>query len=375
MKRERAEHVPFFFAQNVNDGMRAAVIALFSLPVQLCAAPLDAFLSAETHMKTGEGQLELAYDAVNSTLDIFKVRANDPVYGGTSVGDYSGQHLRGGYELTDTLSLDGGLWRRKIEYRGDRQSLSSWQVAAQYRLFETGYRSDASYALRLGAWGDSAGSLSKSTPTVLQGKKLDTVNVINPKDIQVQLDLLGTWRLGNQAYWSAFVGTGASRVTVGSVSATYTTQSGCTFNLIFTATASIATLAAPCGDLLSANVSAPTNVLRETSYNSRYYQAGTALRWHYDNWQLTGGYHFQYLNRNGIDDLIAGRGGVAYKKNRIVAGEILRKIGQRSAAFVRGQMMSNQFAGEIPFTYNTITANKFDRRYGFVSFGILIAAE
>ena len=39
----------------------------------------------------------------------------------------------------------------------------------------------------------------------------------------------------------------------------------------------------------------------------------------------------------------------------------------------RAQLMSNQFVGDIPFTYDGFTAGKFDRRYGFVSFGMLFA--
>jgi hypothetical protein len=357
----------------LENDMRLVLAALFSLPVPLCAAPLDAFLSADTRMKAGEGRLELAYDAVNSTLDVFKVRANDPVYGGTSVGDYSGWHLRGIYELSDRLSIDGGLWKRQIEYRQDKHSISSWQMAAQYRFFEYGYSRNFSSALRMGAWGNSAGSLSKSTPTTFQGQTLDTLNVINPKDVQKQVDLLGTWHLGDQTDWSAFIGTGTSRVTVDSMTATLTTADGCVFNLVFTPSGTTATLAAPCGNLVEATVSSPTNVLQELSYDAHYSHAGTMLQWHGDDWQLTGGYHFQKLNRSGVDARIAERGGIAYKTNRIVVGEILRKVAQNSAVFVRAQLMSNQFVGEIPFTYNGFTANKFDRRYGFVSFGMLFA--
>lgn len=373
MTREHARRAPLpvVVTIKIKKGFQVATLAF--LPIHACAAPLDAFLAADNRMMAREGWLELAYDAVNNALDVFGIRANDPVYGGTNVGDYSGAHMRGSYALTDRLSIDGGLWQRTISYREDKQSLSSWQVAAQYRFLERGYRRDTSYALRMGVWGNSADSLSKSTPTTVQGTMLNTVNVIKPQDLQVQADVLGTWRFGDWVDWSAFVGAGASRITVDSVSATYINKAGCSFNLTITATASIATLAAPCGDILSASASAPTDLLQETSYNSRYYQAGTMMQWRNNNWQLTGGFHFQRSNRNHVDDLIASRGGIAYKTNRIVALEILRKSGQNLAVFARGQVMSHQFAGEIPFTYNSITAHKFDRRYGFASFGLLLA--
>ncbi len=353
--------------------MRIVLAALFSLPLPLCAAPLDAFLSADTRMEAGEGRVELAYDAVNSTLDVFNARAGDPVYGGTNVGDYSGWHMRGAYAPGNRLSIDGALWKREIEYRQDEHSISSWQVAAQYRFFESGYSRNVSSALRVGAWGNSAGSLGKSTSTTFQGQTLNTLNVINPKDVQKQVDLLGTWRLGDQTDWSAFIGTGTSRVTVDSMTATLTTADGCVFNLVFAPSGTTATLAAPCGDLLDATVSTPTNVLQELSYDARYTHAGTMLQWHGDDWQLTGGYHFQRLNRDGVDARITDRGGAAYTTNRIIVGEILRKVSQNAAAFVRAQLMSNQFVGEIPFTYNGFTSSRFDHRYGFVSLGMLLA--
>jgi len=51
------------------------------------AAPLDAFLAADTHLSPWQGQAEIAYDAVNSTVDLLKIRAKDPVYGGSNVGN------------------------------------------------------------------------------------------------------------------------------------------------------------------------------------------------------------------------------------------------------------------------------------------------
>jgi hypothetical protein len=40
------------------------------------------------------------------------------------------------------------------------------------------------------------------------------------------------------------------------------------------------------------------------------------------------------------------------------------------ALFVRGQYMSNQFLGEVPFAYNRFTASKFSRRYSLVTAGL-----
>jgi hypothetical protein len=86
---------------------------------------------------------------------------------------------------------------------------------------------------------------------------------------------------------------------------------------------------------------------------------------------LTGGYQYQRLNRDNVDSLIVSRGGESYGTNHVLVGEIARKVGQSSVVFLRGQMMSNQLVGEIPFAYNTITASKFSNRYGLASVGFM----
>jgi len=44
-------------------------------------------------------------------------------------------------------------------------------------------------------------------------------------------------------------------------------------------------------------------------------------------------------------------------------------VGKHGALFIRGYAMTNQFLGEIPFSYTPYTAHRFDERYGFVSAG------
>lgn len=348
-----------------------------ALPVceMAVAAPLDAFLAADQHLAVREFRLEAGYDAVNKTLDVFKVRDNDPLYGGTSVGDYRGTHLRATYSPLERWSIEGGLWQRKISYRVDDENISSWQTAVQYRLFESGYTSSTSYALRLSAWGNRASSLNKSSPTTLLDRTLDTLSVSNPTDHQLDLNLLATWRLSDRTEASVFIGAGKSRVGVDSISGSYTAADGCRYNLAFLATTVVAKLASPCGGFIDATVTSAVSydIQREASYNASYVQLGGMWQWHNLDWRLTGGYHFQKLSRDHVDDLVTGRGGTSYRNNHILIGEVARKIGKNSAVFVRGQLMSNQFVGEIPFAYNSLTASKFSSRYGLASFGVMLA--
>lgn len=346
-----------------------AILMTMALPAaSAMAAPLDVFLTTKI-TTDGKLKIEAAYDAVNNTLDVLKIRAKDPQYGGTTVGDYSGYHVRAAYGLTKDLAVEGELWQRKISNPGDSATIDSWKVSGQYRFYGSGKPVDL--ALRLGAWGDSAGTLRKMTPTQVFGQTAQTITVNSPKDLQLQADLIGTWALTSRLDWSGFLGAGSSQVEVAGLSAT-ATSGGCNFNLTFTQTTAIAQLAAPCGGLLQATLVTPTTALQELTYRSLFYQAGTNVRWHKHGWEVSAGYLFRHLKRQNVDSLIAARGGIAYPNNQLFSLEISNRLTRNITAFARGQAMTNQFVGEIPFTYNGFTASKFGRLYGYASFGAVM---
>ncbi|MDD2774821.1 MAG: hypothetical protein PHU06_02580 [Gallionella sp.] len=329
------------------------------------AAPLDALLTAVPNDKAGAAKLELGYDVINNTLDVFGVRAKDPVYGGTNVGDYNGFHLRGGYAITEKLWVDGGVWQRNIAYRNEQENITSWQLATQYRLTDQGSQA-GQYAVRLGMWGNVAPIVTKNSATSIPNINLQSVSVSKPQDFQVQADLIGTWAMGMQSQLSAFIGAGVSRIAVGTLTGKV---NGCDYNIVSNAQGTYASLNAPCNNLTSASYSSPSTLAQWLSYTSQYYQLGGQFQWRKENWQVNTGYQFQYLNRDQVDAAIVQRGGIAYKTNHIVVAEIERKMDKHLALFARGQVMSNQFVGEMPFTYNSSTASKFGRLYGFTSFG------
>jgi hypothetical protein len=93
-------------------------------------------------------------------------------------------------------------------------------------------------------------------------------------------------------------------------------------------------------------------------------------KWRSGPWQLRAGYQYQRLDRGQIDDTIEQRGGKAVKSNHIVVGEVAYRLTTNLSLFGRGQYMTNQFTGEIPFAYNTFTAGRFDKRYGIVTVGL-----
>lgn len=340
------------------------------------AAPMDAFLSANQSSTPWEGQIEASYDLLNSSVDVFKVRDRNAQFAGTNVGNYHGAHVRAGVAITPRLWLDGALWERRIEYANDQAKINTWQVAAQYKMVEgSGYL--PSMALRLGAWGNYANTLNKTSPTSVAGVTLNSVRVADPKDTQYQLDLIGSWKVSQHTELSMFAGGGASRVRVGSVSGV-ATLNGCNYNLAFGSTDVVGTLAQVCNASSAVDrFSIPNSVFgvdvkKETEYNATYFQAGLMAQWRTDDWQLRAGYQYQVLNRNGVDDIIQRRGGVVNKRNHILIGDVMYNIVRNAAIFVRGQYMSNQFTGEIPFAYNSITSHRFSQRYGMLSTGLVI---
>lgn len=330
---------------------------------------MDAFLTSNRPVVAGQGEFEAAYDVLNGSMDVFDVRKND------RVGDYHGVHVHAGIAVTPRLWVDGGYWQRKIDYRGDMPTVNSWKVGTQYRVWGEDSKK-LSFAIRGSLWGNYADDLTKSTSTSLQGIRFDTVSVNSPKDIQYQFDLIGTWPAGKDVELTMFVGGGKSKVTVGAVSAT-TRRDGCDYNLSFGRNEVVGTLAQPCGNGAIERFSIPNDqfgvhVNREAEYDATYLQAGISAKWKINKWHLRAGYHYQDIRRDHIDEIIASRRGITYETNHILLGEVAYRVARNALIMLRGQYMENQFTGEIPFAYNSVTARRFGQHYGFISTGLIV---
>lgn len=336
------------------------------------AAPLDALLTANPSAVPGHVEMEVGYDAVNSSLDFLNIREKNK--SASNVGDYKGAHVRGGVAVTPDLWLDGALWRRQIDYRSFVAEVNSWQVAGQYKILE-GAHYVPSVAVRLGAWGNYADSLTKSTNTSIAGTKFTSATVTKPKDEQYQLDLIGSWQLSPNTEVSMFTGAGTSSVSYDTVSATSRTTNGCEYNVAFNDAGSVSTLAQPCSAPIVVTryaqpVSATVNANKEARYTASYYQAGAMASWRSNNWRVRGGYQYQTIKRSEIDGIILARGNTPYKNNHILVADVSYKVMSNMFVFVRGQYMKNQFNGEVPMAYNSLTADRFDKRYGIFSAGL-----
>ncbi|WP_151194562.1 hypothetical protein [Candidatus Symbiobacter mobilis] len=334
-------------------------------------APLDALLTADQFHYSGELRFEVGLDAMNDTLDVLHLRAKDPTYGGTQVGDYSGQHVRVAYAVRPTLLVEGALARRSVQYRTDEESIDSWQMAAQQRLYGNA-DSPAHAAVRLSLWGNRSDELRKSSATAVQGLTVQDLRVLDLSDHQEELDLLGSWRLTEASTLSAFFGIGRSAVSTGDMTATYVDGQGCQYAMSFTPTQTSGTRIAPCGSSLAA-FSTSLSPLAEFSYGGSYTQWGGMWQWQRGPWALRAGMQWLRLDRDNVDAKIAQNGGTPYEDNQILVVDVIHALNEQIAIFVRGQAMRHQFVGEIPFLYNSATAHKFDRRYGYVSVGLHVA--
>jgi hypothetical protein len=354
--------------------MTAALVTMAACS-SATAAPLDAFLTANRYSTPWKGEVEISYDLVNNSLDFLHLREKNGVT--TNVGDYKGAHLRGGLAITPELWVEGAYWQRKIDYRSFVAEVKTWQLAGQYKLLE-GAASKPSVALRLGAWGNDSDQLTKFTNTTISGTKFTSATVTKPNDVQYQLDLIATWLPSEQTEISMFGGAGKSSVSFDTVSATSRTKNGCNYNVAFNQTGSESTLSQPCNAPIvitrfTQPLSETVNIDQEAKYNASYYQVGVMSAWHSTNWRVRGGYQYQIIKRSKVDDIIASRGDTAYKHNHILTADLSYNVYKNTILFVRGQLMSNQFNGELPMAYNSLTADKFNQRYGIVSTGLMYA--
>ncbi len=338
------------------------------------AAPLDALLTAAPERGLEHGTLELGFDAMNQQLDVLNFRSvsSDP---DKATGDYRGSHVRGGVRVGEKGWLSGSLWQRAVGDATDTYQYTSWQLSGQYRFMEPEGRVPA-LALRLSGWGNYAAATDTTKPVVVPGAKLDSVRITNPADQQLQADLVGTWQLSAQSDVSVLLSAGASQLSYGAMSAT-TTLDGCHYNLAFTGNAIYGTLASPCNagiyltELYDNSGRLGIDVAKEIAWRGNFVQAGVNGSWHNGPWTLKAGYLFHMAQRESVDDILAARKLSSYTQNHTVVVESSYRFSTGLRGFARGQFSSNLFFNEMPVTYNTSTASRFDSKYSIVTVGVM----
>jgi hypothetical protein len=340
----------------------------------VAAAPLDALLTATPERGLAHGSIELGFDAMNPQLDVFNFRSasTDP---DKATGDYRGAHVSGGLRVGDTGWLSGSLWQRAVGDATDTYEYTSWQIGAQVRFSEAQGLLPA-MAARFSAWGNYAGATQTTKPVVVPGAKLDSVKISNPSDQQLQADLIGSWPLSDASDLSLLLSAGSSQLSYGAMSAT-TTLDGCHYNLAFTGNAIYGTLASPCSagiylqEIYDNSGRLGIDVAHEIAWRGNFVQAGVNSRWHSGPWTVQAGYLFHMAQRESVDAILAARKLSAYTQNHSITVEGSYRVTAGLRAFARGQFSSNLFFNEMPVTYNTSTASRFDSKYSILSLGLV----
>ena len=172
------------------------------------------------------------------------------------------------------------------------------------------------------------------------------------------------------------MGLGRSQLSYGSLSAT-TTRNGCDYNVAFNGNNIYGTLIPPCNvsgaviqQFFDSSGAYGVDVANEIAWSGTFFQAGVNGSWHSGLWTLKAGYLFHVVKRERVDDILNSRGQEAYTKNHNVALQADYRVHPRVTLFARTQLTSNLFFNDIPVTYNSSTAERFDSRYTLFSVGL-----
>lgn len=327
------------------------------------AAPLDIFLTATPEPLTGQGTLELGADRINPQLDVLNLRSrsSNPDNANSS---YAANHVSAGIRVGEQGWLSASLGQRNITDSGGNYHYNSWQLSGQYRLFEAQAWQPAT-AVRLSAWGNYADQTESSKPVVVPGAKLDSVKISRPADLQLQADLVGSWRLDGDTDVSATLGLGASQLSYGALSAT-TTLDGCHYKLAFTGNAVYGVLASPCSagiyvqEIYDNSGRLGIDVANEIAWRGKFIQAGVNARWRDGPWTWRAGYLFYGVQRETVDAILAARKQASYTQNQSMGLEASYRLRPDTQLFASALISSNLFFNDMPLTYNTSTAARFD---------------
>jgi hypothetical protein len=338
------------------------------------AAPLDALLTATPERGFEHGYMELGADVMNQQLDVlnFRTVSSDP---DKATGDYNGAHLTGGLRVGEKGWVSGSLWQRAVGDATDTYQYTSWQIAGQYRFLEAkGYL--PAMGVRLSGWGNYAAATETTKPVVVPGAKLDTVRVDSPSDQQLQADVVGTWQISEASDLSVLLSAGTSQLSYGALSAT-TTMDGCHYQLAFTGNAVYGKLASPCStpihvlEIYDNSGRLGIDVAHEIAWRGSFLQAGVNGSWRNGPWTVRAGYLFHMAQRDSVDAILASRKQASYTQNHNITVEGSYRINTAMQIFARGQLSSNLFFNDLPVTYNTSTAARFESKYSLLTVGML----
>jgi len=343
---------------------------------RLSAAPLDAYLSPHQANDFSYGRISLTVDQVNKSLDIFGIREQDTEFSGTTVGNYHGYSGHLDFRFTRNLSVTGLVWQRELDLGNEKLQINTWKLAGQWHML-TQKKARPALAVAYSYWWNNAATIERSSATSLLNVDVDNIAITNVKDKQHQLDVIGTWMM--RAHWalSLYGGVGRSEVSFDKFFVNYDgcsylltspSRQAVTLQLAQSATSECQVLTVKRTDTRSLFPGPGLGI----QYHSFYQQLGSSIRWKNNNWALHAGLRAVFIDSE-VDSLVISSGKKSYTSNVIGLAQVTRKLYKTTALFVRGQYYHRRWLGEIPLTYNVLTAHRFNKAYGLMSLGIEIS--
>ncbi|RKG47857.1 hypothetical protein D7V68_10000 [Acinetobacter cumulans] len=349
------------------------------ISTQLIAAPNDPFLTAKDFNAKHNAALQMTFaiDAVNDTIDFLDMRQSEGITD-KSTGDYQGFHLGANYQINPQWSVEGTYWHREIDYSQDTNKIDSGLIAARYTPALNLNKNDA-LTFRASLWGNTANTLTKSTPTKVNQRTFQNVKVEDPQDLQLQLDGIFSRKLDPMNQLNAFVSVGYSKVEVSQLQI-QAMQQGCLMNVnINSSNQYTGNLAQPCksGSITLTDLAISGNanefgleIDKDLNYDSYFTNLGASWNWRYQQFESQVAYHYQRLWRKNIDDRVNQFGNSAIKDNHTLGMKFSYDFSPTITGFVQGEIYQNNFVGYIPFVYNGVTASRLEKRYGLASIGL-----
>ena len=342
------------------------------------AAPDDLFLQATPAKNKLTSNISL--DLVNDTVDFLNLRESEGVK--EDSGDYIGGHLNIQYQLYPEWSINADYWHREIKFAQDTNKLNTTALGLTYAP-ENLSTDRSNLAFKLSFWGNKANEVSKSTPTLVNGRKIDEVTVSNPRDMQLQLDTIYTHKIDFMNQINLFGSLGYSQVKVDELDLmVHLTGEGrdCKANININSNNKVT--GTPIGRCLIDGLIVRDidvgqyadqfglDMQKDLNYDSYYAGLGGSWIWRYKQFESQIAYQYQRLWRNDIDDRVSNFGNAAIKDNHTLGAKFSYDFTPHITGFMQGEIYQNNFVGNIPFLYNGVTASRLDKRYGLASLGI-----
>lgn len=347
----------------------AVLFIILLFPTVSYAAPDDVYLQAKPADKPWEMHIQAGIEFMNETFDAFDY--SDAL---DESSKYQAGFIKVGSALGQYVWLEGSYRQRDLAVGSIDANIDSWQIAGQFQLVQ---HAVFQLAARASLWGNSTDDIDRRYNLLSGSTRTSHIYLEKPQDKQQQIDIIGGFTLTEKTRINLFMGAGKSKVTFDNIYA-LGSFGGCEYNMEFTNTGYLGTLAKPCyEDVVITRIYSDyddddVRPQQELRYDANFYQAGINGQWQNDQWRLRLGYIYSRTKRDHVDDAIEKRSGIGVNNNHIIAAEIALRIWRNLSVSLAGQYLHKQFTGEMPFIYNSITSKHFNHRYGMLSTGILL---